>query len=414
MSTVKFGDDNRLAIELNIAEISAEELPVEGRSAEVNTLATLRIIAGGVVLTVGHADDDSNPVDSIEDLPIIDIAAWFADSWADLVYGLDLPRLLQSRLKVPLAERWATSAALRLTPIESEKVYQWAETHALEFAASDFALPNVVFQRVDDFVEVSWCPRIVADSWNDLVFDAKPGAVNVDVDAFAATMRQLLDWVDGRCVSNRDDTRVRSVRAWLESNHEVVGRAAIEKWYPDWNRDIAAIQIDPAIIATLGRNGTAPHYAIGFLRSAAGKMSFDEASDILAQVTHVTPKANAIANLKALGEGLDSTIDPMCPWESGVRLAQRVRARYCTRNDVPDDGFVDITEWLQSLEVEVVTYSLTRPDVEGACFITSDSKVIAMYNPNGRLSRTKSGRRSTLAHELSHLIFVSIKASVLG
>lgn len=178
-------------------------------SVDARTLVRLRMTARDTILTSWVDSADGKRSDELEDIPLVDIAHWFATRWTEIVFGLYLlPAIARS---VTPAQRWSLSTF----GANDERTYEWARSHALEFAATDYALPNVVFQRRDDFMEISWDPRPTANPENTVTFDAKPGSVIVAIDDFVALARGVLVWVVERCDASMNDVRVREIKTLL-------------------------------------------------------------------------------------------------------------------------------------------------------------------------------------------------------
>ncbi len=122
--------------------------PANAASTESRTLASVRLRSGSQVLTRWVDVEDGERFDRIPDIPLIDLASWLSSSWRALIYDLAVPSLFHVS-RSSFAERWALSGLVE--GAASEDAYAWASQHALEFAATDYAFPNVVFQRRDDF-----------------------------------------------------------------------------------------------------------------------------------------------------------------------------------------------------------------------------------------------------------------------
>jgi Zn-dependent peptidase ImmA (M78 family) len=372
--------------------------PAAAASTESRTLANVRLSSGGHVLTRWIDVEDGERFEWIPDIPLIDLASWLASSWGALIYDLVVPSFFRVN-RVSFAQRWALSALVAGTA--SERTYAWASQHALEFAATDYVFPNVVFQRRDDFIEVSWFPRAKAASGSTVVYEGAPGSTLVGVREFVALCREILAWVAERVADVERDPRVDAIRASLQVDPGPEAVRVLGGWFPDWKE--ARIRIPEADLIALGRFGVAASAPVMFLRSAVGEITAREASGLLAAFTRARARPDRVAaELPDLGKKVDTTIDPRAPWESGYRLARVVR------HDVLEsspDAPVDVERVLRDRGVTVLKHAFQSPTVEGACFVQEDGYALALYNPGGRLSRTTVGRRTTLAHELCHMLF---------
>ncbi|WP_295436561.1 ImmA/IrrE family metallo-endopeptidase [uncultured Thiodictyon sp.] len=88
------------------------------------------------------------------------------------------------------------------------------------------------------------------------------------------------------------------------------------------------------------------------------------------------------------------------PWEQGYRLAQWLRAELTL---APDQRFDPLT-LLNTYDVAVITERLDIPAIDAiACWGEAAPFVIVNTHPDAR-SSTSHGQRSTLAHEICHLL----------
>jgi hypothetical protein len=372
--------------------------PVGAASTESRTLASVRLSSGGQMLTRWVDVEDGERFDRIPDIPLIDLASWLASSWRALIYDITVPVFFRVN-RVSFAQRWALSALVAGTT--SERTYAWASQHALEFAASDYVFPNVVFQRRDDFIEVSWFPRAKAASGSTVVYEGAPGATLVGVREFVTLCRELLAWVAERVADVQGDPRVDAIRAALRVDPGPEAVRVLGGWFPDWRE--ARIRIPEPDLIALGRFGVATSAPVMFLRSAVGEITAQEASGLLAAFTQARARPDKVtAKLPDLGKKVDATIDPRAPWESGYRLARMVRHDHL---GLSPDASVDVAQVLRTHRVTVLEHAFQSPAVEGACFLEEGGFALALYNPRGRLSQSSVGRRTTLAHELCHMLF---------
>lgn len=114
-----------------------------------------------------------------------------------------------------MADRWLLRGALEVTPDEAETIHSWASVHCLEFAASDYSLPNIVFDRVDDFIRISWAHRV---DQVHVSFSAS-GVALIDVREFDSIFTSLIREVYEltKFVGDEDDVRVAQLAKFLAS-----------------------------------------------------------------------------------------------------------------------------------------------------------------------------------------------------
>lgn len=205
------------AADLRLSAQPRRPEPLPGDSAEVATAALVQLAAGSTVLTRGL--DGEGDFDGIE-IPLIDLAAWLAKSWAHLLHGPPPPSPAAARDErlATLAERWLAQRQ-STDPLDVQQgVYDWAAHHALEFAATDYALPNLVVQRIDDNIELSWAAAPEPAPGSDVRFTFSPGRAVIPWLAFRDFSLALLRWVDERCAQLHNDPRLIRVRAVLALN----------------------------------------------------------------------------------------------------------------------------------------------------------------------------------------------------
>lgn len=380
--------------------------PSEAKSAAARSLARVQIWCGGRNLCSGR--DEEGEFDAL-DIPLIDLANWLVEDWDERVYDTALHEVLATfQYRVPIAERWALSASLDLPLEQAESLHRWASVRALEFAATDYLLPNVVFDRVDDAIRVSWSQRSDPYAFIDVSFTPAQGTILVDVADFVAACRELVRtvyaWTRGT-----DDARVTQLAALLERPPETVGRMAAGRWVPDLDVDAVVPRDELVQLGETGRGG----FVSAFLRSSDQALP----ASAVAACLHLFAKTHTHLDRDALAQltsGADATMDPMAPWESGLRLARHIRARLAELGICPLDGPVPIEAVLSDLQVQVASLDLATPEVDGVCLMDRDQRTLAILNTGGRLSSTTVGRRSTLAHELCHFAFDAPQFQVVG
>jgi hypothetical protein len=351
--------------------------------------------SNNLILTSWVDTEDNKGFDALPDIPAVDLAYWLASSWEDLIFRLTVPSAIVARAVTP-ARRWSLSSSLSG---QDKGMYEWAKSHALEFAATDYVLPNIVFRRRDDFMEVSWDPRPAPASGSTTIFNVKPGSTIIQIGEFVRMARDVLAWVAERCIGIKDDERVVKIRSVLDQDPRTVGTLALRRWFDDYKPQ--SIPISDTDLVSFGTTGTAESPAIMFLRSAAGVISAREAGKILRLLPTGAPMESAAKELHALAAGLDAHIDPEAPWDSGLQLARIVRSRL----EATSDARIDIEAILRRMYIGVKSHAFLQNSIEGACFMTMTGAAMAFYNPGGRLARTLVGRRTTLSHELCHLLF---------
>lgn len=395
------------------------EIPkATGSSLEVLTLADLRIQSGEVELSRQTEVDTGAPLVPLR-VPLVDVADWIASTWTRLIYETAVPAPLargHDRLGVStLAARWAGIAAVDLTDDQQDALGDWAEHHALEFAATDYELPNVVLARVGECLEVSWSARTDPAPGLTCVFQFPTGACLLPVETFVESARSLLGWVRSRGADAPNDPRIVRIAEVLDQDVEQQGEQALNLWFPGWKKSLRpkVEGLESSAISGLGATGVPQTSTAAFLRSATGRLDLDDTRRILKTFQTVKP-SSALENLEILAAGLDASVDPLQPWDSGCRLAQLVRRRLKDHLDLRADGPIEMEDLFARLGISVSRLTLGTREVEGVAMLERNGRVLAVLNESGRLARYPTGRRSTLAHELCHLLFDPRPAKVVG
>ncbi len=403
--TEVWGDRRSFALVVEPTGLSADE----ARSSAARSLVRLQVWCGGHNLCSGR--DEEGVFNALE-VPLIDLAASLVEGWERRVYDPRLHPVLATRFRydVPVAARWAMSDALALEPADAASLYAWASVRAMEFAATDYLLPNVVFDRVDDFLRVSWFQRTGTTSFSGVAFAPAQGTVTVDVAEFVAHCDALLSNDAGlvRAGGRRGRTCVQ-VRAFLGQDPDRMAERVLRMWAP--GLDVAATVPKQERI-DLARRGRAGPVA-GFLRSSAGCLSGEGVKRCLEAFRAVDTRVDT-ERLASITAGADASLDPARPWESGLRLARHTRDRFSDLAFCAPDGRVPIERILEDLGVAVRRVRLETREVDGACFMDRGGRALAILNPSGRLAATAVGGRSTLAHEFCHVAFDAPKLHALG
>ena len=402
---MKLGNKQTLALVAERIKLS----PKDATSSAARSLARLQIWCGGHNLCSGR--DEEGDFDALE-VPLIDLATWLVEGWDDRVFDASLHEVLatQFQYSVPVAARWELSAALALEPADAESLHAWASIRALEFAATDYLLPNVLFDRIDDFVRVSWSQRAETHSFVDVAFTPSHGTVLVDARDFVALCTELVrttyEWTNS--VSN-EDTRVAKLADFLERDPESVGRQAAQRWVPGLKVDAVVPRQELITLGETGRGG----FLAAFLRSTDQVLPASAVTRCLRLFAETTSILDRV-KLSTFTADAETGIDPAEPWECGYRLARHVRRRFVDLGVCRPGAPVPIEDVIRLLGVRICSVNLGSRDVDGVCLMDEDGRALAVLNTAGRLSATSSGKRSTLAHEFCHFAFDAPRFQVIG
>ncbi len=146
--------------------------------------------------------------------------------------------------------------------------------------------------------------------------------------------------------------------------------------------------------------GTSHHPVIGLLRSAQGsQIALTDLDLILAKLQPNT--GDRFRMLRSIASRMASEIDLRQPWRSGYHLARLVRAEL----GYPETGYFDIESVVRKMSIDVHDASLTDPGILAACVGSPQFAPLIAINIECDDANGPSGRRTTLAHELCHLLF---------
>lgn len=397
-----FGDKRTFAFEVDRLHID----PALARSSAARTAARLRVWCAGQNLCAGR--DGEGAFDAME-VPLIDLATWLVEGWDERIFDSRLPGAMgQFKLSVPIAGRWRASAMLALSPGDADALYRWAMVRGLEFAASDYLLPNVMFDRVDDDMRVSWDVAEESHGFVDTLFAPAAGTVLVAVDAFVDASRRLIEVVAGWAGGENGDYRARALHSFLELDAVTVGATAFARWAPK----LPSRVVPETELARVGRTGRGGAVA-AFLRSAEDRLSADVVEVCLTRLGKAEARFD-VAAAERLRQGAESSIDPREPWTSGYALAQHVRRCWAEAGVRAADAPVPIEEIVAGLGVEIHRVDLGVTTIEGVCLLDDDRRAVAVLNTFGRLGNSRVRQRSTLAHELCHFLFDAPRYRTLG
>lgn len=415
MNGLVFGQKRQLWIEVRPRDdIRADA----GPAAEHATLASWRMGLGGQVLTVGRSLDGSEAFEEVEDVPLIDLAVWLADSWAALMFGPEAPAQLRRSRDSVLAQDVAEGFE-KLPANPREKLRQWAMSHSLRWAATDYAVPDVLLARCDAGIEVSWCPQEVkSESLFDVVFDPPAGAGIVSVRSYTALVGDLCAWVAERCHQDGvRDVRLGRIEHW-QNRHRSEATVAAAEWLErlvaggvEWLQRHAQ-----GALTELATVGDSAQPELAFLRTASGLRNIGDLEAVwtrLRESVGATPAAPALAQLQA---SIAVELDPRQPWNSGYALAKQVRPGLQAMLGMSKErnNPLDVPAVFEHLGLPIVDATELPPTIQGAAILDARGRGAVLVNRASTFGASHSGRRAILAHELCHLLFDRTANGQLG
>jgi len=329
-----------------------------------------------------------------ESLPILILdrfCEWLADGWFVIAYGSDSrPARLRAR-GVSASRVYETAQHFGEVQREPE-IQTWWARHAIR--AADEELPDVFFERQADDLVVSWDPAPAPSRF----YRAPRGEEVVPVDFAVPVLRQL---VRARLkVMNMPEAKRNQLLA-ATSSHAAAGYEALLHYNldisPGWLTGHGFTSRDAQEFALAG---TSRHPIVGLLRSSQGSAVSADDYEMILRMLKPSDKRSYVG-LKEVARGNSIPIQAREPWESGYRLAGLVRQRL---GKAPTDQF-DVEREVQHLGIEVRDVPLSDAEIRGVSVGSPLYAPLVVINTACPDASGVSGRRTTLGHELCHLLF---------
>jgi Zn-dependent peptidase ImmA (M78 family) len=304
-----------------------------------------------------------------------------------------------------------------------EERQEWLSRHDLSSASEGGRFPNLLLRRLRGDVEFSWLNDGVRDGFG---FIEQSGSAIVDgrevadilhqvVSAAAAELMRLspeslrYQLLAESAARLRDPVHVDERLAWL-AGLAATGAQIIERWT---SLAAAARQATQATVqdALFGGEidplyiGGSCHVALLF-GSLSPTIGVSDAR-VIARHLVAAYGQRSPGRLEQLG---DLTATPGKPWEEGYELAERVHLELGTDLEEP----IRLYEILDALGVTYHNGSLSDPNARAFCFVSSSHRPTIVANTSYETNRFVAVRRTTMAHELCHLIFDSDRGRELA
>lgn len=391
----QFGDRQTFALAFSLARVPHPR----GDAAVDASWGGVSLWARGRCLT-RSVSEESGVVDEVR-WNLLSVLQWLRDSAVRLVNEEPFPQpSLQER--VPDACAWFNSTESppwTLSASEESEWFlarsEWRQHHALRRAAADAALPNVMFRRLGDFLEVSWDN----DGWGStrprLSFVEKRGA---ELVCAAKAADVLLDSL--RDVSRELANHAREPALQALEQAAAVLSADEQDW--KWlvpRQTAAVIEQDAGLASRLRQHTVAfkrgvyvPHEPTTLLLRQAVVTSSDELATILQLAS--TPLG------KPVSEPVGRLIEPtpahgMEPWHAGYDRALKVREELGWGNDPAPD----LDEWLSANNV-AVRRVLLPSSVQSLTKRTADGRALAGLNTAAKTLSREMGLAEAFGHIL--------------
>ena len=345
----------------------------------------------GECLTSWRTKDSDHP-HHVLDLESLDrLCAWLAEQWSVVAFGSD-SRPDELREGAVAASRAYENAELSRAIARDDTIRDWWSRHAVR--AADSRLPNLFLERQGDSFIVSWD----ASPTTDRFYSVQPGERVCPIPIAVPVLRQLLeDRRQARKTSPIDHAELADLPATsAQAGYQAMCRYD-DQIDPTWLFDHGFGERDAETFAI---TGATRHPIGGLLRSGQGGSLTRSDYDAIFRSLRKS-QSDSYLKLRELDRGLNSGINSREPWESGYHLATTIR----TRLGFAPMGYLDIEQVLQALPVAVKDVPFHDDAILGACVGTPGYAPLILINPRCPDASGPSGRRMTLAHELSHLLF---------
>lgn len=404
----QFGDREHFAVSVSLGRDPHPSGVVE-RDA---TFGTLEIWARGHCLT--RSVSDGGGVQDGVQWTLLPILEWILGVGVRLVNEDPYPRFSKG-IVVPDGSAWFDATiSPPMLDAEAERRWflrrsEWRHHHALRRAAEEVSLPNLVFRRIGDQVEVSWDNDAWSPPRQDLSFVERRGRSLVDAQAFASILLETVRDVAASAAARSELPALRSLAA-----RAVTAAAAPEDWRWLVHRPTARVIRDamPALRARLDAAAAeracglfVPHTRETHVLRLVRLETHAEVLAVLAAAERL-PQTPVTAALQALICPRPASAGR--PWEEGNDYAEHVRD--CMGwGDAP---LPDLDIWLAEQGCLVATGDQGLPPaVSVLAERTADARAMVHVNPKGG-SQVK--KETGLAAALGHVLLDDAPVAVDG
>ena len=416
---LQVGDTRRFAI-----RVAFGPDPHGGRGADRDlslSWGSFQLWAGGRNLCV-HMEEGER-LDSVHWylLPLIE---WFANNWNPLLHEERLPARNAG------ASAWVSLRNTRFPPpvVEADETLEddwcgrwqsWWHRHALRSASEGGLLPDVVFRRFRDSVEISWGDARSAGMPADFDFLEHAAAVRLPPQEVAVPIHRVLSEAVGYLVSaNGESERLDVLSRTLQQRSLAVQRQERLAWLAGLGTDLETVKqglqrargwlVRVDATQLLEDEQADPLVVAGSCQAALmfGCVAPDvRQEDVLQLAGIMVARRPGQFHPPSLAGGVPVVQSDDQPWSQGYGLAEDFIEEFGLSRCLATDRYVDIERLLELLEVDVVEASLTDESVRGVAVAGSGFRPCIALNQNCHWNADIKGRRFTLAHELGHILF---------
>lgn len=414
---------------------------------EAVTWAKIWIYAGGQVLTANRQDDGTNR--EWIHWHGVSIAEWILENWNQILYyskppfPCDAPDAvrLMATIRTQIG-RLPEDAAERL----SEKKQIWWKHHSLRAGAQGGALPEVLFWSQGNEVSIAWSPEFEAYAKANAAFIPRSGQVRVSIKQLEDVFRRFLDVVRDRLYGEPENfrankyedglNRLHSPRARLSELVDYLGLSigSFAKVVGVSVRSLSQMEADgdlsdliPKVKKKLGvpEEFFSPKFEgsivdamhqhvplLALFRSVApevGDRGVAELYKTWARAQISKQPDQELLNLKA-AVVIAAEDSAATDFQLGRDRAHRVLEFLKTDLTKP----IDIERIIKDLRIQKFQCELVDPLIDAASiWARSGSPLIALNRTSFKAGRPWA-TRTTLAHELCHILFDTDEARQLG
>jgi len=359
---------------------------------------------------------------------------WVVDSWNPLLHEERLPNRNLSETAVKSLEMTRLSPALA-TDAEAaaweREWFEWRQRHSLRVARDGGLLPNIVFRRLRDEIELSWNDEPLAGTPSGFLFSSSGGSASIPPQDVAEPLFDVVSLAIAHLAeSNPSSARVQKLQAALKTLSSAPENDARLSWLAGldttsrapqgslaaytrqvragWQKIRSVLEnLDlNAARAALAVEGSSPLVIQGSCQAALlfGSVSpniSEEDVRTLAQVLITQYDRQGTNHSRLLDYSEEEPLDFSSPaWEQGYYLAETLHDQY----DLPG-SFIDVRKFVGNLGVEITRLRLEDSAIRACSLIGPQHKPTIALNdsyPNGTKPSTE---RFSLAHELCHILY---------
>jgi len=409
-----FGRESRLAVD--VALLAPDSFHEHSDEFDFDILGRLTWWVEGRNLTAS-VGSGSDYVDFVE-WDIVSTLAWFANNWDAIFHEETLPPTSGGQSAAEAITQSSEKSSFddllsERTIKEQNQRFRWWTRHSIQSARDGGFIPNIVFRRLIDDLEISWDNTYLIAGSERRFVEAK-GSYIVSLNDAHAMLNQFLceTSLEGinACpngVSVAELQRLVSDLDILEHRKEKM------RWLSGFNLDRVSL-ISEADSAALEREvkslieeveepfcGVYAHSAATMLfRSLSPKIREADLHEIrrLLQASQKTDAAGGDLVLVSRKVSQDST---RTPWAQALELASEFREIL----DIAPTKPFDSEAILKRLGIRLAEAALSDGNLRALCFRGPGYQPCIAINKNTSFQPFPHAREMDIAHELCHLAY---------